>query len=382
MKTLSDSVQKNLRVGRGWGYGGSDHAPFIARGIPAFGFFSTGDHPFYHRVEDTPRTINVQSLQFIGDRAADLLHQFANKEESLLYNGNHQGRFFLHFGNQMELEGGPYSRLTNLDPDSLMFVASQRCIHGTIVTLTKGKTWEEDAHTFYDAADDFHSGIKEQNNLLFPYRNGGSLNQSSGSGKLAMALGLHEADLDVDNIGMFRNLSKLGVRFLHISDPAAPLFTQEGWSPFGKSILQICQSEKITIIWMIDDALFTQNKLPDIKGNVIFRLTPDDALHAPTGFEDVLEGKNRLAYVECKPGTKAQDLADLTERYGIQNIHFSVLHRCAEKKASSCTCQALEMAYPLFQQFYEKRREKGDTLAVYRDMEKLLGGNLRAVLNN
>jgi hypothetical protein len=377
---LSDSVRKNLYVGRGWGYGGSDHAPFIVQGIPAFGFFSSGDHPFYHRLEDTPKTINVQSLQFIGDRASELIVQFADASGSLLFNGNLQGRCFLHLGSQMELDGGSCVQLGNLHPDSLTAMASQRCIHGMVVTLTKDTGRNADPSTLFAAADSFYTTVQKQNHFLIPFQNGGSLNQSSGSGKIAVALGLDERDLDVDDIGLFRNLLRLGVRFLRIQDPSSPLFDQDGWSPFGSTIVQLCQGKNIIMDWTIDDAYFTQNRLSGLEGKILLRMTPDDALNAPFGFEDLVQGKDRLAYIECSPGTNVQELMDLIARYGDQNVHFSVLHRCSGKKESSCPAPET-WAYPLFQKVYESLSASKDKKSTYDDMTRILGENLKAFLN-
>jgi hypothetical protein len=57
---------KNVTSSRG-GPGGSDHTPFLQKGVPAMFGITGGSHPDYHQPGDDPEKINVDVVQFVGD---------------------------------------------------------------------------------------------------------------------------------------------------------------------------------------------------------------------------------------------------------------------------------------------------------------------------
>lgn len=61
----------------------SDHYPFQELGIPAFFFISAGQHPEYHRTDDTSDKIQPFVLGEVGNTAYDVILGLANYPESL-----------------------------------------------------------------------------------------------------------------------------------------------------------------------------------------------------------------------------------------------------------------------------------------------------------
>lgn len=61
----------------------SDHYPFQELGIPAFFFISAGQHPEYHRTDDTSDKIQPFVLGEVGSTAYDVILGLANYPESL-----------------------------------------------------------------------------------------------------------------------------------------------------------------------------------------------------------------------------------------------------------------------------------------------------------
>jgi len=61
----------------------SDHYPFQERGIPAFFFISAGQHPEYHRTDDTSDKIQPFVLGEVGNVAYDVILGLANYPHSL-----------------------------------------------------------------------------------------------------------------------------------------------------------------------------------------------------------------------------------------------------------------------------------------------------------
>jgi len=60
-RSLSQEELDKLVPNRG-GPGGSDHTPFLTRGVPAFFLFSSGSHPNYHQPEDDSHLIKPEIL--------------------------------------------------------------------------------------------------------------------------------------------------------------------------------------------------------------------------------------------------------------------------------------------------------------------------------
>ncbi len=68
----------------------SDHYPFQELGIPAFFFISAGQHPEYHRTDDTSDKIQPFVLGEVGNTAYDVILGLANYPQSL----KRQDRYF------------------------------------------------------------------------------------------------------------------------------------------------------------------------------------------------------------------------------------------------------------------------------------------------
>jgi hypothetical protein len=63
---LPEEIQEYIEPGRG-GPGGSDHTPFLAKGVPAFGTWSQGHHFKYHQVRDDIDLVKPEILKKVGD---------------------------------------------------------------------------------------------------------------------------------------------------------------------------------------------------------------------------------------------------------------------------------------------------------------------------
>jgi len=96
IKENTDSTCLNkVNPSRG-GPGGSDHTPFLQKGVPAMFAITSGPHPDYHQPGDSPEKIRSDILQFVGDfiyRSVELIAQ--SNETFLDENRNSQIRFKL-----------------------------------------------------------------------------------------------------------------------------------------------------------------------------------------------------------------------------------------------------------------------------------------------
>ncbi len=81
---LRDEEKENLHFYRSSLHWSTDAAPFLKAGVPAVGFWSSGNHPFYHQYEDDTQYINRDVIQNVGQRAEDFLSYLLNDCPPLL----------------------------------------------------------------------------------------------------------------------------------------------------------------------------------------------------------------------------------------------------------------------------------------------------------
>jgi aminopeptidase YwaD len=84
LKENSDTSYLNgLNPTKG-GPGGSDHTPFLQKGVSAFAGMTEGQHPDYHQYGDTPEKISVDVVQFVGDWMYHCIEILANSKNDFL----------------------------------------------------------------------------------------------------------------------------------------------------------------------------------------------------------------------------------------------------------------------------------------------------------
>lgn len=371
MASLSDSVQNKLSVGRSGGMWGSDHAHFIEQGIPDFTFYSTGDHPFYHQIEDDPSQINPQSLQFVGDRVTELLLRFGHHPSSLLFDGNRQGRTFLMFGDQMDFS---LTRDQEFKTESELKQWLQQQVDNGISAVVLPLTGPlfSQPENYYRSIDEMNQWIKTNHRLALRYQNGNSLQQARSEGKIAIATGVVGSQMFQHDLGAFRNLSKLGLTFLVLTDRSDPMFEGSKLSAFGEEVLNICQEGNITIVWNIEHPELLQKLLRNFSGKVIVqKSTP---LNSPSLEESKMlaQQKNSLLWLQCQPESQPDQLAAWMDAVPIDKLHFSI--------QGDSQHTASDWPMRLVQAFYENRMQRHNRNEVYKEMVKVLGENLRNFL--
>lgn len=83
--TLDSTAKAKLNFSRTSGGGSSDHASFMDAGAPALGFWSSGEHPFYHVYTDEPAWVSAAVLQAVGDRGQNLIEFLGQRPEALAF---------------------------------------------------------------------------------------------------------------------------------------------------------------------------------------------------------------------------------------------------------------------------------------------------------
>ncbi|MBN2414866.1 M28 family peptidase [bacterium] len=364
VENVPEEQRPRLRVTRGWGFGGSDHAPFIQQGIPAIGFFSTGGHPFYHRVEDTPETINPASLQFVGDRAAELLVALADAERSLLYNGNARGRCFVLFGDQIDFAPLPKGKF-------------EKCLHHLAgvapayahraVAVDIGSWQAKDLCRSLNAAE---KQIRESGDLLL-YENSGALGAAAGSGSIAAALGLNGTAGLAGDADLLHDLAKLGLSVLHIDDTGDPVFSDGMISDWGRTVLDICAEGKVLVDLCFADGAYLKRITACAKGATLAHAGVEAMLADLPACKEVLENSHVIISLFSEDGDAGQ-ISQLMDRVDVSRLHLEARGHRGSKEVPHI--------YETVQKLYELRTAISGPEKAYDEMTALLGGNLRRVL--
>jgi len=83
---LPEEIMAYTRPGRG-GPGGSDHTPFLAKGVPAFSVGTQGTHLKYHRTRDDADLVKPELLKKTGDLVYTAVQIMANEPGDFIRSG-------------------------------------------------------------------------------------------------------------------------------------------------------------------------------------------------------------------------------------------------------------------------------------------------------
>lgn len=87
--------------------------------------------------------------------------------------------------------------------------------------------------------------------------------------------------------------------------------------------------------------------------------------------KELLQQKNVLLLIEGTPESQPDQLSELIDHMGIQQLHFSIM---ADSNSDSA------WGIRLVQGLYENRMKRLNKNEVYQEMVKVLGGNLKNFL--
>ena len=365
----SDSIKANTRTGRGWGMGGSDHAHFVEQGIPAFGFSSSGDHPFYHEFEDLPGTINVASLQSVGDRAAEMINEMANDPNPL---GVPPGLFFLRHGDQWQWpKSHGVTSYTALSRDADILPLQQHAIRVVAVPLNAGGATPL---ALLQRLDSLSARIREASAVCLRFENGGSLDRAAADGKIAIAPLLLGSSAVAETPFLARQLVQLGVHFIEINAVDDPVFNGEGISAFGRSLLHSLQETAAVLIVSIPDSTRWGALRRAFSGRMIWSLDLAAAPYYTAPLAEWLERDKSLAVIRVAPADDPDELSTALERLPRSRVHLDF------SSAWEVTGRDLQVKRSLLQQFYVLRCQRSGLETAYKEMEQWFGRNMKTLL--
>ena len=366
----SDSIIAKTRFGRGWGGSGSDHYHFIEQGIPAFYFSSTGGHPFYHQIEDLPRTINAASLQSVGDRASVLLDYLANLEAPLVLGGAVSGRFFIRHGDQFDLEGKELP-LAEEELTAAVLAAQDAGIHFTALPLSNPGI---PACRLFDRLDSLEQYISARDKRLIRYTGSSTIDLAAGQTKLAVGIHLRGTGaLQGDGV-ILRQLGRLGLNILTIDDPADAVFDGSRLAVQSGAMLRAAESTPLLLHVDLHDTLLVDAIGSAWKGNILWSLDLEQAVKLSDALKRRLAGKKLVVLLRCSPLDDPNQLDALAAALPSDKVHIALQGSTGESDAARDRESFVASLHSML-------RERVGGEQAFKMMEKWLGRNLKSLLS-
>ncbi|HPI73051.1 MAG TPA: M28 family peptidase [bacterium] len=361
VRSHNDSVSKKLKLYRGSGVFGSDHAYFVEQGIPAFYVSSTGDHPFYHQFEDDPSTLNVQALQVVGERCVELLTVLADAPGTLLFGGNRSGYFFHLFGDQIDFSFQPATTLAKADSlRDRAIPAAVRCVVYPLPATAEEKD-------LFAAYDDLERRIREGSKLL-RFKNSVSFDEAASGARLCAAIALNGTESLHQNAAHARLLYRAGVNWLCLRSPQDPVFDGKGLSSWGHTLVQTWAEENGVVETTLADSAQISALLAAGRVKLLLRLTPTQALNLQGFLAQRLDKKQSLVILETTPDQPVDSVWQLYDR-----LPAGLLHVAFAKTLSL----APEGKYQWVQKLYEARRNQHGVAKAYAAMTQVMTDNIK-----
>ncbi|MDZ7373600.1 MAG: M20/M25/M40 family metallo-hydrolase [candidate division KSB1 bacterium] len=207
-EALGDSLRKSAEPQRG-GPGGSDHTPFLVRGVPAFFLLTSGDHPDYHQPSDDWDKIQPEVCQVTGEITYRAVLALANTPAALLEPAREAEFVFRH------------AALAYLQPLAIQAGLDTLSKHHIDIALLVPKVSKEGSRAekleaILRAADSLRVVDDRQEDFDIA-TNPSELRMASYRGSLELLLGVRGQDIAWDT-AILRNLARLDYRVLVLGD--------------------------------------------------------------------------------------------------------------------------------------------------------------------
>ncbi len=317
---LPEAILEYTRGGRG-GPGGSDHTPFLAKGVPAFSVMTQGTHLKYHRTRDDSDLVKPEILKKTGDLVLGATWIMANEPGDFIKPDREAA---YHFKNQTQV---------NYKLNTLEHVFSA---HG------EARNTHVDVQLAYLEQKEGLSGDALRADLvkqLFELREGfgqavgmvlyDAPRRYSGAermGQTTVVVGLKGVSALIDSPHWAEVLFPLGVRFVALDDPSV-LFEGPALTDKGKSLIKGLNETDMLLIARVADADQAKALLDATSKPMalLFTEAPDKSL-----LEFAKEKKSAVGLLiaaDADIGAYFKDLDSMKEAIGSGNV-FAANTQC------------------------------------------------------
>jgi hypothetical protein len=244
-KLLEEKLPKNIMEyvipGRG-GPGGSDHTPFLQKGVPAFAVMTEGYHFKYHRPGDDIDLIKPEILKRVGDLVYSAVQILASEPGDFI-KPMRQEVYYL-----------KYQDLTNFRFEPLVHFVEKRGdakdshvdLQVAVIEEKEGLSGDALRADIINSLFDLPERMKKAKGLSL-YAPDRSISMNSRQGKTTVMLGLKGINSFRDNPKWAKILVEQGLHFAHVEDLDF-LFGDEGLSEEGKTFIPAVNSSGLLLL--------------------------------------------------------------------------------------------------------------------------------------
>jgi hypothetical protein len=238
---LPEKIFEYTEPGRG-GPGGSDHSPFLAKGVPAFGVMTRGHHFKYHQVRDDVDLVNPEILKKVGDLVHASIEVIADEEGGFIEKGRY------------ELYHLKVQNLVNFKVDQLENVVEHRAdvenpevdLQLSILTEPEGLSGNELRLALIERLMAASDKAMEADKLAL-YSSSAGFSRTVRDSKTTLLPGLNGVASFADQPSWASLLGKAGASFVLLEDSSV-LFEGDGLNDAGKQLVKAANEGGLLLI--------------------------------------------------------------------------------------------------------------------------------------
>ncbi|NIM90867.1 MAG: M20/M25/M40 family metallo-hydrolase [Candidatus Aminicenantes bacterium] len=240
-ENLPEEIAEYVKPGRG-GPGGSDHTPFLEKGVPTYGIYADGYHFKYHTSRDDPDLINPEVLKKTGDFVYAAVEILASEPVNFI-RPRAEETYLFKYQKLINFELSPLSRFVEHHKE-----AKDSHVDLQLSVLGEKEDLEGDAlrmdllRNLLDASEK----IKKAKGLTL-YSSSSRLNMDIRQGKTTVLIGLKGVNSFRDEPRWAQVLAKQGVYFVFMEKPSF-LFGEEGLSEEGLKIVKALNANGLLLV--------------------------------------------------------------------------------------------------------------------------------------
>lgn len=237
---LPKEILDNARTGRG-GPGGSDHTPFLEKGIPAF-FLITRPSVKYHQSRDDIDLIKPEMLKKTGDLVHAAVEILASEPGNFIL-PMRQETYYLKYQNIINFKFEPLDHVIANHGDAK---DSHVNLQPAVVEEKEGLLGNELRIDILNNLFALPKRMRKAKGLLL-FTSSRRLYGNARQGRTTVILGLRGINSFRDNPQWAEILAKQGLYFVVLSEPSL-LFGEEGLSEEGKTIIKAINSSGLLLL--------------------------------------------------------------------------------------------------------------------------------------
>jgi hypothetical protein len=255
---LPKEIMEYVKPGRG-GPGGSDHTPFLEKGVPAFGVMTEGHHFKYHRPGDDIDLIKPEILQRVGDLVYASV-QILVSEPGDYIKPMRQAVYYLKYQDLTNFKFEPLSHVIEMHGNAK---DSHVDLQVSVIEEKEGLTGDELRVDIINTLFEVPEKMKEAKGLSL-YAPNRSVGMNSRQGRTTVMLGLKGIGSFRDNPKWAKILVEQGVHFA-VAEDLSFIFGIEGLTEDGKTFIKAVNSSGLLLLVKGLNAAQTQVLLNESK---------------------------------------------------------------------------------------------------------------------